>query len=245
MAARPVAPRPVSRRQALCLAVGLLVAVNLLNNRLAPGAYLATCAATAVLLLALARQAGCSWDELGLGRAQVGRGLRWALVAVVVVAAGYLAAALLPATRELLVDRRVGALPPGAVLFQAFVRVPFGTVLLEETAFRGVIYGLLLRDGRGWVRATAVSSVLFGLWHVLPALGLPTVNPILSGATAGDPFRGGLVVLGAVALTGLAGVLLCELRRRSGSLLAPAGLHVAANSLGYLASFAVLSSLSP
>lgn len=240
--ARVLPPRPVTRRQALWLAVGLLVVANLLNNRLVPAAYLATCVATVVLLLALARRAGCSWDELGLGRSQVGRGLRWALVAVVVVAAGYLAVALLPATRELLVDRRVGALAPAAVLFQAFVRVPFGTVLLEETAFRGVLYGLLVRDGRGWVRATAVSSVLFGLWHVLPALGLPTVNPILSGATAGDPFRAGLVVLGAVAVTGLAGALLCELRRRSGSLLAPAGLHVAVNSLGYLTSLAVLSS---
>jgi membrane protease YdiL (CAAX protease family) len=41
-------------------------------------------------------------------------------------------------------------------------------------------------------------------------------------------------VLGAVAFTALAGLLLCELRRRSGSLLAAAALHWATNGLGLL-----------
>jgi uncharacterized protein len=39
--------------------------------------------------------------------------------------------------------------------------------------------------------------------------------------------------------TAAAGVLLCELRRRSGSLLAPAGLHWAVNGLGVLVSAGV------
>jgi membrane protease YdiL (CAAX protease family) len=46
-------------------------------------------------------------------------------------------------------------------------------------------------------------------------------------------------VLGTVLFTSLAGVLFCELRRRSGSLLAPAGLHWATNALGVLAAAAV------
>ena len=43
-------------------------------------------------------------------------------------------------------------------------------------------------------------------------------------------------VASAVILTAVAGVVLCELRRRSGSLLAPAGLHWATNGFGVLAS---------
>jgi len=39
--------------------------------------------------------------------------------------------------------------------------------------------------------------------------------------------------------TAVSGVVLCELRRRSGSLLAPAGLHWAVNGLSVLASTAV------
>lgn len=41
-------------------------------------------------------------------------------------------------------------------------------------------------------------------------------------------------MLTAVVGTAVTGALLCELRRRSGSLLAPTGLHCAANSFGYL-----------
>jgi membrane protease YdiL (CAAX protease family) len=37
-----------------------------------------------------------------------------------------------------------------------------------------------------------------------------------------------------IASTFVAGVVLCELRRRSGSLLAPLGLHWATNGLGYV-----------
>jgi membrane protease YdiL (CAAX protease family) len=37
----------------------------------------------------------------------------------------------------------------------------------------------------------------------------------------------------AIAATAVAGVVLCELRRRSGSLAAPMALHWAVNSLGY------------
>jgi membrane protease YdiL (CAAX protease family) len=40
-----------------------------------------------------------------------------------------------------------------------------------------------------------------------------------------------------VLFTAAAGCLFCELRRRSGSLLAPMGLHWATNALGYLFAF--------
>ncbi len=52
-------------------------------------------------------------------------------------------------------------------------------------------------------------------------------------------------VLGTVAFTGLAGVVFCELRRRSGSLLASAGLHWAVNGLGVLAAAAVWAWATP
>ena len=47
------------------------------------------------------------------------------------------------------------------------------------------------------------------------------------------------LVLGTVLFTGLAGVVFCELRRRSGSLLASAGLHWATNGLGVLTAASV------
>jgi membrane protease YdiL (CAAX protease family) len=87
--------------------------------------------------------------------------------------------------------------------------------------------------------ATIVSSALFGLWHVLPSLGLASSNEAI-GSTVGKGTSGQVIsVLGTVLFTGLAGVVFCELRRRSGSLLASAGLHWATNGLGVLVAAAV------
>jgi membrane protease YdiL (CAAX protease family) len=44
-----------------------------------------------------------------------------------------------------------------------------------------------------------------------------------------------VTVLATVAFTTVAGLLFAELRRRSGSLLAPIGLHWATNGMGVLA----------
>ena len=110
--------------------------------------------------------------------------------------------------------------------------IPLGTVVLEEVAFRGVLLGALRHRGPVW--AGALSSILFGVWHVLPSLRLGRVNPAVGsvvGAGAGAQI---LVVCGAVGFTALAGVVLCELRRRSGSLLASAGLHWAVNAFAVL-----------
>jgi len=78
--------------------------------------------------------------------------------------------AALPSTRDAFRDARYH-LGWGGAFLTAFLLIPLGTVLFEEVAFRGVLWGLL-RRGRGTVTATAVSSALFGLWHVLPSLGL-------------------------------------------------------------------------
>jgi uncharacterized protein len=80
---------------------------------------------------------------------------------------------------------------------------------------------------------------LFGLWHVLPSLGLSTSNEAISGTVGGGRSAQTTTVLATVAFTTLSGVVFCELRRRSGSVLAPAGLHWATNALSVLASAAV------
>ena len=228
----------IGLRTAVGLCVLLLVVANVLNNRLAPSAYLITAPLTAALLLGVLYLAGGTWTDAGLGRADLGRGARWAATLIALVAAVYLAGALLPFTQGLFSDRRTEGDSGGTVAFEVLVRLPLGTVLLEEIGFRGVLWGLLRK---GWnVRvATIGSSLLFGLWHVLPSLHLTDNKPAL-GSAFGQSVLGVVVVeAGTVLFTGLAGVLFCELRRRSGSLLAPAGLHWATNALGIVTGFAL------
>jgi membrane protease YdiL (CAAX protease family) len=215
---------------ALPAAVLLLLAANLLNNWLVPRAYLATCVAAAATALLLARWDGCSWSELGLGRASLRAGLRWSLALAVVVLLGYAAAAWLPLTRPAFLDARVAGLSGGDVLVRCLVRIPLGTALLEEVGFRGVLYAMLARR-RGVRAAVVVSSLLFGLWHVLPSRGLHLDNAAVHGLVGSGRLGAAVSVAGAVAGTALAGLVFCELRRRSASLLAPFVLHWATGAV--------------
>ena len=70
----------------------------------------------------------------------------------------------------------------------------------------------------------AVTSGVFGLWHVRPTVEALRVNePAASRRAAAGP------VAAAVAGTAAAGLLLSWLRERSGSLAAPILLHLTAN----------------
>lgn len=209
-----------SRRGQLVLAVAAVL-VLLVGTRIAlwfgpVSTGLVAGPVIAAALVLLARRAGLSWDDLGLGRRAVRRGAVWAGIAVVVVAAVLLAGMAVPWIRSAFFDGRY-QLDAGSALVRALLVIPLSTILLEEIAFRGVLFGLL-HQRRRTALAFGVSSTLFGLWHIFPSL--PTG-------------RYGMVAA-VVGITALLGLLLCELRRRSGSLLAAVGGHWAANGLGLL-----------
>lgn len=228
--------RELGTRSATVIVVALLIVTNLVDDRWAPAWGLVTAPVAAAVLLGMLRWSGGTWVEAGLGRGSFGRGARWALALIGAVAAVYLAGALLPMTRDLFTDRRTSGLSGLQVADRMLLRVPIAVVLLEETAFRGVLFGLLLRRYRR-ARAAAVSSVLFGLWHVLPSLRLSTDKPALTRLFGSGAAGAAAADLGAVLFTAAAGALLCELRWRSRSLLAPMGLHWATNALGYLTAY--------
>ncbi|WP_210588811.1 CPBP family intramembrane glutamic endopeptidase [Streptomyces sp. GESEQ-35] len=220
-------------------AVVLLAVANLLNNWLArnPVMYVITCVTATAVLLMIARWDGLTPAELGLDPAGIRRGLRWAPVLAGIVLLVLLLLLAVPAGREAFRDSRAADLSLGRLLWGTLVRVPFGTVLLEETAFRGVLWAMIRRRyGTAW--ATTVSSLLFGLWHLMPSRGLNRSNAAV-GAAFGDGSAAVVAtVAAAIAVTAVAGVVLCELRRRSGSLLAPAALHWSVNAFGYALAWA-------
>jgi membrane protease YdiL (CAAX protease family) len=228
------------RRRALWLVLAVGLAWNVVGNLWLPHAlYVPGALATALAVLVIAvAVGGCRARELGLGVRRLGSGLRYGLAAGAVVAAALVAAAAIPALRPWLTDTRAD-LTLGGVLFAALVRVPLGTVALEETLFRGVLPALLARGRRTALAAAGWSSVLFAAWHILPARHVFGAKPVLDELGGGSIGRV-LLVAGLVALTGVAGVALCWLRLASGSLLAPAIVHTAANSLSYLLAWVLL-----
>jgi membrane protease YdiL (CAAX protease family) len=233
---------PSRRRLAVVLGAVLVVlaAANVADKFGPRGTGLVVGPLIAAGLVLLGRRAGLDWHDLGLSRRTLLPGLKYALGAVLAVAVVYGAGAAIPLTRPAFHDMRYH-LHLSAALLTAFVVVPLGTVLLEEVAFRGVLLGLVRRH-RGATWASITSSVLFGLWHILPSLRLNQANQAVGAAFGAGAAGRLLAVLGAVAFTALSGLLLCELRRRSGSLLAAAGLHWATNGLGLLLAAALTTS---
>ena len=144
------------------------------------------CAAAAAL--AAAGASGLTAGEMGLGRGawRPGR-LASALAAATV--GGYLAAAAMPVTRPLLNDKRVTTLDGPGLAYQVAFRIPVGTVLWEEIAFRGVLQAALRRV-MPEPAAIAVASGVFGVWHIRPTAAALRVNQLARRPPAGRGPRG-------------------------------------------------------
>ena len=196
--------------------------------RLPAGAEVRTVAnlgATLALVLA-ARRGGLSWEELGVRRSTWRAGIRWGGTSLAVVTAGYGVALEIPALRAVLERHWIEGISTGQFVIRALLVIPLGTVLCEEVAFRGVLLAVASRVLP--VRpALAITSVVFGFWHISSPLGPAGagVSPVLQCAS----------VAGIIVITGMGGAVLGWLRQRSGSLLAPIGLHLGTNSVGLLA----------
>ncbi|MFW3169253.1 CPBP family intramembrane glutamic endopeptidase [Geodermatophilus sp. CPCC 206100] len=226
---------PAAGRRVVVLAASSVVLAGTWNNLVLPrlpGPYAVVNGAASAVLLTAARAAGLTWAELGLARGALPAGARHGGAWAAAVAAAYGTALAVPALRPLLGDARTAGLTRAQLATQVLVRIPLGTVVWEELVFRGVLPAVLRRLGPP-ARAEAGAAALFGLWHVRPTLDALAVNGV-----APAPAVRGLLVLAGCGATAGAGLLFCRLRQRSGSLLAPALLHLAANALGALASAA-------
>src|SRR3954468_14709561 len=172
------AARLTRNRLVSATAVVVLIAINVTDHTLHPPWWVR--ALEGLGLVTWGRLDGLSWSQLGLGRDRLGAGCRWALGVIGLVAGVYVVGVLLPQTRPAFQDVRYH-LPLPEALRTAFVVIPLGTVLLEELAFRSVLWGMLSRHMRQW-QVLVTTSVLFGFWHVLPSLHVGSSNQGGGGA---------------------------------------------------------------
>ena len=195
----------------VAVVLGILVLHNLLTNLWFTDrwTYVPVNLATAGGLVAVA----------GVG---VPAGAWWPGVAAAAVVLATIALLVLVAPR-VFADQRVAGVEARGLAGRALVRIPFGTVVLEEVAFRAVLPALL---------SPVAAAGLFGLWHIAPTMKTLDVNGVRRHRTA--------AVAGAVALTAVVGLVLWELRLATGGLAAPALVHTAANSGATVAAFFVL-----
>lgn len=221
---------------AVAVTVLVLAARNIAGERFIPSAlYVPVNVGVIAVLAAIAVQQRVSLSELGLSRERLPAGLLVGLAIAGGVAVALAAGVALPITRGFFEDERIADIEgAGELAYQTLIRIPIGTVLHEEFAFRGLLLALLMRLYPTAV-AVGVSSLLFGLWHIHPTLDALSANDLAESTleTVG-------AVAGAVVVTAIGGVLFCMLRLWTGSLLAPIVTHIATNSFGTLAAYLVL-----
>jgi membrane protease YdiL (CAAX protease family) len=200
-------------------------------DRAVPGAHVAVGLGLIACLVAIARAQGLTTADLGLAQSSWPAGLRWGAAAAALVGTAYALAYVTGPVREALPNGEGGL--GRTAMWAVLVVIPLGTVLPEELAFRGLLLALLGRR-YGLRAATLLSSGLFGLWHVVPSLGGGTANATMASVVGGDAAGTLVRVVVTVVFTLLAGVVLCVLRLRSGSMLAPVLAHWTVNGLGFI-----------
>jgi CAAX protease family protein len=234
-AREPLRPSENARRCFL-QAAGVLVLFSLLRAFELVGPPLLSVSILTAVLVLIARRAGATAKDLGLGAHEVGAGARYGAVAFGLVLLALAVAAVIPQTSVFLHDSRA-EIDGGQLAYELGVSIFLLTAIPEEFAFRGVLLGSALQAWGAW-RASLVSSALFGLWHIEPTLHTMSGNLAVRGASS-STVEQVLLVVGAVVVTFTAGLAFCWLRLRSGSLLAPVLAHLATNGLGLAVAWVV------
>jgi membrane protease YdiL (CAAX protease family) len=218
------------------VAEGALVAsvavFHVVDHRRVPERHhLWTHLAAGLAAVGAANRLGADGHDLGLAPDRAGAGLRHGALAGGVLAAAVVAASRLPAAAGVLDDPRAAGLGRRELARRVGLEIPFSTAVYEELVFRSALLGLALRRWRP-ATAVAVTSALFGLWHILPALEDREHNPLAGRHHALA------TVAPTVLATAAAGVALSVQRLRSGSVLAPMVSHAAVNAAALLAAAA-------
>ncbi len=187
--------------------------------------YVSGALATTGGLALIAWKHGVNAADMGLSHHTWLTGAIWSvgLIAGVGIVIGL--AGRHPKTQPLFADERNDT--SGVVAARrALLDIPFGTVLVEEFAFRGVMLALVsVLYGSVW--AVVITSILFGFWHVAPAVDMHNAH----AATKGSPWP---TIASTVLFTGIAGAGFAFLRLFTGSLFPPAALHWASNGTGVI-----------
>jgi uncharacterized protein len=218
----------VNAGRCFVLTVGVLVLFTVARSLGLLGPLPVAVGLLVAALVLIAWSSGATRDDLGLGRADMGAGVRYGAGAFGVVLLILLAAAVVPVTNGFLHDSRAH-IDGGRLLYEVGVPILLLTAIPEELAFRGVLLGSGLRLWGPW-RASLITSALFGLWHIAPTLHTMSDNHMFRGEAASVAGQV-LLVLGSIVVTFVAGLAFCWLRLRSRSLIAPVMAHVATNGL--------------
>jgi len=189
------------------------------------------------LSILVARRAGTTWTSMGLRPDRARRGAIVGGTVIGVIALGVIVAIVasifFPEIEELFLRDDIVNGSVGWALFQALVRIPLATALYEEVLFRGIVFGMFARRYSPLV-AGVVTSLLFGLWHILPTLEMSPLGD--TGTYVGLA----ATILGSIVGTAIAGLGFLLVRLYANSTVAAVLAHIGTNSVAMLGALFVI-----
>jgi membrane protease YdiL (CAAX protease family) len=223
----------IAYAQELVLIILILLYSTVLERAVPERFHLYLNIAIAGVAILLGLSFGLNFEQMGLAFNKILPGIFIALTAVGAIVLGTSIIATIPFLRRFFLSDDLAHASGKLITYEATVRVPFGTALIEEVLFRGVLLGLLLQHN-STIIAIIISSIIFGLWHILPTISMLEENKILAKASKDLASRKYGSVIGVVLITTSAGFIFAWLRIISNSIIAPWLVHWSINSSGML-----------
>ncbi len=239
---RPAVGHRARQRRLIALGVAITVLAisNVMSNRILPSwAYVPWNLSMAFVLLGIAYRGGAGPVAVGLGIRHWHRPVGVGLLLFGGTALLFALGMIVPATQSAFIDTRIGDADVAQMLWVVLVQIPLGTVVLEEVAFRGVLPALMGASPAirwRWIPVIG-ASILFGLWHILPSIGIDNANAAVGGALGHNQVL--TTTLAVVSMT-VAGVAMCALAHLGKGIKTTMLLHWATNSLGFFAAWLLL-----
>jgi membrane protease YdiL (CAAX protease family) len=187
----------------------------------------------AVIAILLGYGFGLSLSEMGIGAGYILKGILIALALSAIITLATLIIALIPFLRHFFLGEDLAHAKGPLIAFEAAIRIPFSTALVEEVLFRGVLLGLLLTH-YPTIIAITYAAIVFGLWHIFPTIKSLEHNDAAASLVGDKKSRQTIGVLGAVTVTTIAGLLFGYARVLANSIVAPWLIHWSINASGVL-----------
>lgn len=185
----------------------------------------------AIVAITLGFGFGLTAKDMGISINTITSGIVIAIAASLIILVSTLIIAVIPPLRRYFLGDNLSNASGKLIAFEAGIRIPFSTALIEEVLFRGVLLGLLLSHHPTLV-ALLYASVVFGLWHIFPTIATLEQNDATIKAIANKKHRKYAGVAGTVVITGIAGLLFGYLRILANSIIAPWLVHWTINASG-------------
>lgn len=224
---------PESLAQEISL-IALIILYSTVLAKLVPEKYhIALNAVIAMLAIIIGFGFGLSAEQMGVALSTITSGIFIALIATVLICIVTIILALIPPLRRFFIGDNLSHASGKLIAFEATIRIPFSTALIEEILFRGVLLGLLLAHN-SQLYALIISSVLFGLWHIFPTIKTIEQNKTTKKIVGKSKAKTSAGVLATVITTTIAGFIFGLLRIFAGSIIAPWLVHWSINASGIL-----------